>query len=325
MIAAQSKTRSWEKFSGSRICREIVAVNREMHRACGVFQYDAVSALLVDPLGFDAGDSNLYRYVNNAPTNATDPSGLQEWNGIPVEKVQPPKGAGNPAGAGSAKTGDAGVGVAKPGNILITKFGYWTWNQISTSGTVADPDYESNMTITFTPNPKTVKSNDISFIQLWKLTFTANGKNANPHALGIGRMTANNWIVDRLKDRELGWYGYRNPPDGPGANITPGDSTKDPVVPAELRDTPNWDARSVTFEFQTFAIAKDGNGGKVLSGLSWGFTVDNKLKVTNTAPAIVTDYQDFKDAVKKWNEQAGGPKNARNADGQIPFGNFTYP
>jgi hypothetical protein len=33
------------------------------------------SALLVDPLGFDAGDSNLYRYVNNAPVLATDPSG----------------------------------------------------------------------------------------------------------------------------------------------------------------------------------------------------------------------------------------------------------
>jgi hypothetical protein len=28
-----------------------------------------------DPLGFDAGDSNLYRYVKNAPTNGTDPSG----------------------------------------------------------------------------------------------------------------------------------------------------------------------------------------------------------------------------------------------------------
>jgi hypothetical protein len=35
------------------------------------------SALLVDPLGFDAGDSNLYRYVNNAPSNSADPSGLQ--------------------------------------------------------------------------------------------------------------------------------------------------------------------------------------------------------------------------------------------------------
>jgi RHS repeat-associated protein len=29
-----------------------------------------------DPMGFAAGDSNLYRYVNNAPTNGTDPSGL---------------------------------------------------------------------------------------------------------------------------------------------------------------------------------------------------------------------------------------------------------
>jgi hypothetical protein len=27
-------------------------------------------------MGFDAGDSNLYRYVNNAPTDHTDPSGL---------------------------------------------------------------------------------------------------------------------------------------------------------------------------------------------------------------------------------------------------------
>jgi hypothetical protein len=30
-----------------------------------------------DPLGFGAGDSNLYRYVNNAPTNHVDPSGLR--------------------------------------------------------------------------------------------------------------------------------------------------------------------------------------------------------------------------------------------------------
>jgi RHS repeat-associated protein len=39
-----------------------------------------------DPLGFDAGDSNLYRYVSNRPTDATDPSGMDEyysvWNPI---------------------------------------------------------------------------------------------------------------------------------------------------------------------------------------------------------------------------------------------------
>ena len=33
-----------------------------------------------DPMGFDAGDSNLYRYVNNAPTNHTDPSGFVSDN-----------------------------------------------------------------------------------------------------------------------------------------------------------------------------------------------------------------------------------------------------
>ena len=34
--------------------------------------------LSLDPLGFAAGDANLYRYVGNAPTVATDPSGLVE-------------------------------------------------------------------------------------------------------------------------------------------------------------------------------------------------------------------------------------------------------
>jgi RHS repeat-associated protein len=31
-----------------------------------------------DPIGFNAGDANLYRYVGNSSTNATDPSGLEE-------------------------------------------------------------------------------------------------------------------------------------------------------------------------------------------------------------------------------------------------------
>jgi RHS repeat-associated protein len=30
-----------------------------------------------DPLGPDSGDGDLYRYVENSPVNATDPSGLQ--------------------------------------------------------------------------------------------------------------------------------------------------------------------------------------------------------------------------------------------------------
>ena len=33
-----------------------------------------------DPKSFDAGDTNLYRFVGNHPSYATDPSGLEEWD-----------------------------------------------------------------------------------------------------------------------------------------------------------------------------------------------------------------------------------------------------
>jgi RHS repeat-associated protein len=40
--------------------------------------YDASLGRFIseDPIGFSAGDTNLYRYVNNNPTNYTDPSGM---------------------------------------------------------------------------------------------------------------------------------------------------------------------------------------------------------------------------------------------------------
>jgi RHS repeat-associated protein len=37
-----------------------------------------------DPIGFAAGDANLYRYVGNKPTNARDPSGLADPQSIGV-------------------------------------------------------------------------------------------------------------------------------------------------------------------------------------------------------------------------------------------------
>ncbi len=36
-----------------------------------------------DPLGFAAGDANLYRYVHNDPTDRTDPTGLFDWSWLP--------------------------------------------------------------------------------------------------------------------------------------------------------------------------------------------------------------------------------------------------
>ena len=40
-------------------------------------QGERTDFLANDPLGFDGNDANLYRYVGNDPTNATDPSGLK--------------------------------------------------------------------------------------------------------------------------------------------------------------------------------------------------------------------------------------------------------
>ncbi len=54
---------------------ESVARRNELHRwfAAGIGRW-----ISEDPIGFAAGDANLYRYVGNSPTNATDPSGLVE-------------------------------------------------------------------------------------------------------------------------------------------------------------------------------------------------------------------------------------------------------
>src|ERR1700677_1494621 len=74
-----------------------------------------------DPMGFAAGDSNLYRYVNNAPTNATDPTGHFD---------QPQPGTGKSkkgmAPAGDSKTGPAAgpsaeaAAPVKKGSIELT-------------------------------------------------------------------------------------------------------------------------------------------------------------------------------------------------------------
>jgi hypothetical protein len=51
-----------------------------------------------DSIGFEGGDANLYRFVGNDPTNATDPTGMEARTEIlnPGEKVDPAKfGGGN--------------------------------------------------------------------------------------------------------------------------------------------------------------------------------------------------------------------------------------
>jgi hypothetical protein len=67
-------------------------------RQRGLDLLDALSSLpgqFDDPLGYEAGDANLYRYVGNSPTNWIDPSGLvtdeQVW-----QKIDYPAKPGKP-------------------------------------------------------------------------------------------------------------------------------------------------------------------------------------------------------------------------------------
>jgi RHS repeat-associated protein len=87
------------------ITSELNATNRGWYTWTGRM-YDAVTGLQYnrarwydpaagrwtsqDPSGFAAGDSNLYRYVKNGPTNAFDPSGLKDVPGSPPVKAGRP-------------------------------------------------------------------------------------------------------------------------------------------------------------------------------------------------------------------------------------------
>jgi RHS repeat-associated protein len=69
-----------------------------------------------DPSGFAAGDPNLYRYVQNGPTNSTDPSGLSQdgmpWGTDPALEASPPPYS--PPMPGSIDIGDPHFNVPMP-------------------------------------------------------------------------------------------------------------------------------------------------------------------------------------------------------------------
>src|SRR5581483_1560764 len=70
-ITSDTSARGRYGYTGREIDEEI---HLEYNRA-RYYSPELGRWITQDPLSFDAGDSNLYRYVNNRPTYATDPSG----------------------------------------------------------------------------------------------------------------------------------------------------------------------------------------------------------------------------------------------------------
>jgi RHS repeat-associated protein len=86
--------------------------------------YDAGNGRFIseDPIGFSAGDSNLTRYVENSPTNFTDPSGLQpnQTNAGTVEGFIKTMNYGVPSKMGQARGAEA--------ERQLNRLGEVTWN-----------------------------------------------------------------------------------------------------------------------------------------------------------------------------------------------------
>ncbi|MDB9526004.1 hypothetical protein PN498_08405, partial [Oscillatoria sp. CS-180] len=112
---------------------------RERDEATGLMYYraryydPAVGRFLSeDPMGFDAGDANLYRYVFNSPTNYTDPDGQLA---IPLVSVV---AVGAIVGAGIIINAQLQTPEAQE---AIEDFAQWCWETV-TGG--YDPDLDPN-------------------------------------------------------------------------------------------------------------------------------------------------------------------------------------
>jgi RHS repeat-associated protein len=97
-------------------------VGREYDSATGLYfdrarNYDPATGRFLsrDPMGFRAGDANLYRYVGNGPVNWTDPTGLMWPTQFPLEldpvegKIGSPRPVQGPATAPSGPATGGGV------------------------------------------------------------------------------------------------------------------------------------------------------------------------------------------------------------------------
>jgi hypothetical protein len=93
-----------------------------------------------DPIGFDGGDANLYRYAAGDPVNGLDPTGLAKTGGKP--KANPPTkppGTGNPPTGGNTSGAGSPVGGSGSGTGEPAGSGGPTWHCVSQRGACTGP------------------------------------------------------------------------------------------------------------------------------------------------------------------------------------------
>ncbi|MGH3781475.1 MAG: hypothetical protein ACRDRO_12825 [Pseudonocardiaceae bacterium] len=170
--------------------------------------------------------------------------------------------------------------------------------------------------ITFTPDAA-ADAAEIAFIQTVRLVETASGSNRDPEETNQKRQTPSATSVDRLSGKKQGWYGMKD--DGTGSPQLTAWKRSAPATPATMADRSSWNQPNTTWQFEAMVVCRSGaDAGKVYVAVTWGFTVDANLKLTELPP-MVTNKQSAEatKAVGKWNDQAAGSAFDRNAQGQM--------
>ncbi|MGH3874484.1 MAG: hypothetical protein ACRDSR_23775 [Pseudonocardiaceae bacterium] len=180
--------------------------------------------------------------------------------------------------------------------------------------------YAYQITITFTPDTAAVDADEIAFIQTTRLVDTASGADMDRKETSKKRQTPSATSVDRLGGKKQGWYGMMMD-NGTGSGALTVWSKSAPATPATMRDRASWIQPDTTWQFETMVVCRCGaDVGTVYAVVTWGFTVDADLTLTEQPP-MVTNKQSTEAtaAVRKWNDQAAGPAANRNAPDQIPL------
>ncbi len=184
--------------------------------------------------------------------------------------------------------------------------------------------YAYKITITFTPDPAVIDADEIAFIQTTRLVETASGSNKDPKETNQKRQTPSATSVDRRSGKKQGWYGMMMD-NGMGSGTLTVWKKSAPATPATMQDRASWNQPNTTWQFETIVVCRSGaNAGKVYAVVTWGFTVDADLKLTEQAPTV-TNKQSMEatTAVGKWNDQAAGTAADCNAPGQMSLPTLT--
>jgi hypothetical protein len=175
-----------------------------------------------------------------------------------------------------------------------------------------------DMTLDFSFNPATCTApactcNTIAYVQIVRIIDTTTGNFLSPNSdqtnrivTGRAQATLNGWAVDRLMNKNWGYYGRNN--DGTFATtLTPGSN----AVVATLRDSPSgWPNRS-WFDAVSVPVCIDAGAtcANQLTGFYyWLFAVDSTGVVGNPFHEIGVDWNrdSFDAAVSEWNADAPG-------------------